>query len=462
MANKNTLTHDSQVSEVSLNYYQTSAYLKYGTSYLPLSTMYCCLGSVTPWTDDNNPPQPVLSQQEIKKVFNNMFVAKRITSNNVSPVIQRIDWIKNNVYDYYQDTIDMFQVDSNGNLILQFYVKNRYDQVFKCLWNNNDKPSLYEPYFQPGAYGTDNIFIGQDGYKWKYIYTIDVGAKINFMDTNWIPVPVNFNISNNGLVYNSTIGSGDIEVINVTNGGSGYDPTNSAITITVTGDGFGVNASAVVSNTQITDIRVTSTGSNFTYANVSISSANGSGAIAIAPVSPSSGHGFNPISELGCSHMMITTEFDGADINSIVPTDIEYYQLSLLVNPIAKSTNPNYANSAIYNTTTGIVVSQGIGLPFINGETVQQINNTTGTVIFSGIVLDFNTSSNLMRLINTVGTPTLNGLIQGLTSKASRTILTVSNPDFIKFTGNITYIENHSGIIRSVDGIEQFRCVLGW
>ena len=214
---------------------------------------------------------------------------------------------------------DLFELDETGKFVNKFYVRNKYDQVFKCLWNNNGGPSTFEPFFQPGTYGTNNIFSGAgDGYKWKYMYTIDAGSKKTFMDANWMPIPVGVNTPQ---PYLTNAGTGDIEVINVTNGGSGYDAVNTFIVVTVTGDGIGAVANVTsqqINNGIITDIIVKPgfSGNNYTYANVSITaytSANlryispiGTGAVAVAPISPVGGHGLDPISELGCNNVMIS------------------------------------------------------------------------------------------------------------------------------------------------------------
>ena len=52
-----------------------------------------------------------------------------------------------------------------------------------------------------------------------FIRPQNVGAKINFLDTTWIPVPLG--ASSFSTVTNN-IGAGDVEVINITNQGSGY------------------------------------------------------------------------------------------------------------------------------------------------------------------------------------------------------------------------------------------------
>lgn len=455
MADKNLLTFNSRVTQVEQLYYSPVAVLPppFGTA---ISTVYCFLSHIEPWTDDNDPPQPTQDQKYLKDIHKGMFAAKLINSNDISPVIQRVDWESGEIYDYYQDDINMFEVDGYGLLYLHFYVKNRYDQVFKCLWNNNGEPSLEEPFFQPGSYGTNNIYKGADGYKWKYMYTIDTGSKQKFMDAYWMPVPVGANTPN---PVQASAGFGDIEAINMINVGTGYDPANSVITVTITGDGTGATGTAQVVDGEVTDIVVTNTGSNYTYANVAITSELGSNAHAIAPISPIGGHAFDPISELGCTRAMFTCEFNGNE-NGIVPIDIDYRQVGLLINPTALSTYPYPAEDSIYKVSTDFIVAAGFGV-YATDEIVFQGESFENST-FSASVLSFDTASNVVHLINKRGTPTLNAPVFGKDSGTVRTLLDVSYPDFQAFSGYLTYVQNRSAIQRSSDGIEQFRFVVGF
>jgi hypothetical protein len=454
MAYKNILTYAAKVSQVEQTYYSPTSVLP--ITGLPISSIYVFLSRVQPWTDDQVPDTPKQTQQYIKEVFKNMFVAKLVNQNGINPVTQRQDWSSGTIYNYYRDDIDMFQVDLNGFNILNYYIRNQYDQVFKCLWNNNSTASTIEPYFQPGNYGVNNIFQGSDGYKWKYLYTINAGSKKTFMDTTWMPVPVGENTPN---PLQTAAGCGDIEVINVTNGGSGYDTANAAVTVTINGDGYGAEGLAVANAAgSITDVIVINPGSNYTHSSVTISSAIGSGATAISPVSPIGGHGFDPVSELACKSVMITSEFNGSE-GGYIPTDIDYYQSGIVINPTSLQNYPYPANSQIYSATTDLVTSTGFGA-FTSGETVYQgsVNDPT----FSATVLDFSTTTNVIRLINITGTPVTNQSLFGQTSKTARTVLTINNKDFVIFSGYLAQIQNRSGIQRSPDGIEQFRFVLGY
>jgi len=457
MANQDLLTYAAKVSQVEQSYFAPVSVLPVTNQ--AISTLYVFLSRVDSWPDDNVPPVPTQDQRYIKSVFANMFVAKQVSSNQISPVIQRIDWQSNVVYQYYQDNIDMFALDQNGLLLNLFYVRNRYDQVFKCLWNNNGALSTVEPFFQPGSYGTDNIYIGTDGYKWKYMYTIDVGSKKTFMDAGWMPVPIGYNTPN---PLSTAAGIGDIEVINVINGGSGYDPANAVVDVVVTttsGIGTGAAGTPVIQNGVITDVVVTNPGSNYSNYTIDVVSAIGSGAVLDSHVSPIGGHGFDPVSELGCSHTMITCEFNGSE-GGIIPTDIDYRQIGIVVNPTSLRTFPNPANSSIYKVSTDLIVSPGFG-SYISDELVYQ-GASLETASYVGTVLSFNPATNVISIINITGTPTLNATVVGNTSKTARTLLSVSTPDFVPFSGYMTVIENRTGVQRSSDGIEQYKFVLGF
>ena len=455
MTNKNILTNGSKVSQIELMYYAPVAVVPpYLTE--PINVFYCFLAKPLPWDDEVNPPVPETDLKSIKQVFKNMFIAKKIKTNDISPVIQRIDWTSGVIYDHFDDEVDMFLKDINGYIARAFYVKNKYDQVFKCLWNNNDQPSTVEPYFEPGTYTANKMFQGQDGYKWKFMYTIDTGLKLKFMDKEWMPVAIGTNTPNPLI---TSAGAGSLDVINVIDGGSGYDPGNSVVEIIITGDGTGAAATANVQSGVIRDIVVTNPGGNYSYADITIKTGYGANAVLVASTSPVGGHGFDPVSELGCDHVMLTCEFEG-DENGLLPTDIDFHQLGIIVNPTTKQYNPTYANGVAYSTTTDIVVAPGSDIGFQMDEIVYQ--GTSNNPSFTATVLYFNQSTNLLKLINTKGVPVINSPLFGQSTTSTRTVLSYSLPNFAIYSGYLAYIENRTGVQRSDDGIEQLKFVLGF
>jgi hypothetical protein len=462
MATSNTqaqLLPSSKVYEV-LQYY-------YSPAQVHDTTLYAFIGRVTPWPDESNPPVPTQDQRSIKDIFKDIIAAKLITSSDISPVIPRIDWDSGTVYDYYQDTENMLAVDSDNIVISQFYVRNRFDQIFKCLWNNNGSQSTVEPQFLPGTFDSSFLVKTADGYKWKFMYSLDAGLKQKFFDADWMPVPI-------GMAPNPVAtfaAEGSIDVINITTVGQGY--TTGGATITINGDGQFANGTPVINAAgYLYDVTMANTGTGYTYAEAVINILPGFStpnvvAIAEAPASPVGGHGFDPISELGCNHIMVAPEFVESE-NGLIPTDMTYRQIGLLVDPVSQESVAEepmaIANGAIYDASTKLFVSPGTG-NYVSGQTIYQ-GASLATSTFSAKVVSFDALNNIIRVINITGTPINNdALIQdasGAINSAVRTLLTTQDPNFITFSGYMLYIENRIGIARSPDGTEQFRIVLSF
>jgi hypothetical protein len=287
------------------------------------------------------------------------------------------------------------------------------------------------------------------------MYTIDAGSKKTFMDSYWMPVPVGQNTPN----PLNDVGRGNIDVINVVNGGSGYDPANTTITLSVTGDGIDATATPVISGGIITDVIVTNTGSEYTQANVSVTTTSGSNASFVVPASPIGGHGFDPVSELGCSRAMIAIEFNGSE-DGYIPTDVNYSQVGVLINPTSLSNYPLAADASIYKTTNDLIVASGFG-SYVPNEVVYQ-GPTLALATFTATVLSFDENTNVVRLINKQGNASTDATLYGNSSGTARTLLTISTPDFVPYSGYLSQIQNRSAIQRSSDGIEQFKFVLGY
>jgi hypothetical protein len=456
-ANTGILTYNDGIFEISKVYYSPTAIIPLTDQ--PLSSLYCFLSRVKSWTNESQPPNPTQDQKYIKEVYKNIFFMKKITSFDMSPVVERIDWVSGDVYAYYRDDVNMFELDFNGTLLRRFYVRNNYDQVFKCLWNNNGAASTVEPIFQPGTFNANQIFQGADDYKWKYLYTISSGSKLKFLDDAWMPVGMEKNVPNPLLKY---AGAGSIDVINVVDGGTGYDETVAPVTVVITGDGQYASANVVITSGSITDVTVSNTGTNYTYANVSISSTQGSGANVVAYPSPIGGHGFNPSSELGARHIMITSSFI-EDENGELPSDIDFRQIGLINNPYAYfGSTVNLANAESYATTTDFILSEGFGA-FAEDETVYQSpDGLLENAYFTATVLSFDTTTNRLRLINTVGAPVLNALVYGNTTQTSRIYLQKQDSEIVPYSGYMMYIENRESVQRNQDSSEIFKFVLGY
>jgi hypothetical protein len=155
----------------------------------------------------------------------------------------------------------------------------------------------------------------------------------------------------------------------------------------------------------------------------------------------------------------MSVQFDGSEGGNI-PTDIDYHQLGIVIDPVTLDSTPYPATGSIYSTTTNLYVAAGFSLYALDEKVYQ--GNSLETATFVGTVLDFDPASNIIKLINTTGSLTTNAPIFGNTSKTVRTLLNYVTPTFVIQSGYMSYIENRSGIQRSADGIEQFKIILGY
>jgi hypothetical protein len=452
---KGLLTNYGSTSQVELSYY----FVVSGNGYVPKhdTSSYFFIGRVQPWDDETNPQLPSQSQIDIKTTFKNMIAAKLLTSSNMSPVVRRIDWKSGTVYNEYRDTEDMFARDNLGNLTKTFYVRNRFDQIFKCLFNKDGSESTVEPILQAGTTEPSQTLYLADGYKWIYITTINKGLKKNFFDNDWMPITIGYGAPN----AVSTAGLGAINAINVTNSGDlNYTDGITTTSVTITGDGQGCSAYANVSNSFVSDIIVTNSGNNYTFATVTIQPTSGYGghdATAIAVISPVGGHGADPVSELGCNRVMFSVELDGSESGTI-PTDISFRQLGIVVNPeLIDGSTPT---GTLYNTTDLAYVSFGSDLYTI-GERVYQGDSLLNST-YSAEVCSFDSVNNIIYLINIVGTYTIGQPVYAVSSGTTRILLNYTKTDFSVGSGYMMYYENRTPVQRSIDGNEQLRLLLSF
>jgi hypothetical protein len=446
----------SGLSEEVIKYY-FSPNLIFKNSEDEFLNLYCFIAKVDPWLDEINIPEPENSDFYLKNVNKNLIALKKINTNDICPVIKRIDWVTGTIYEHYSS-------DQVSNI--QYYVRNSYDQVFKCLSNGTTKnslsgvPSITQPLIDFTTNFTDNIIDTGDGYIWKYLYSIDVGAKLKFFDENWMPLPIT---THRKSIKNNTIGCGEVSIINVYDTGEGYSNDNGfniTTSIKIDGDGTGAQARAIIANNKVEKILMMSFGSNYTYATANVVpniGYTGNGAVLLSEISPVGGHGHDLISELGCRTLMITAEFNGTETGTL-PADIDYRQLGLLTNPeILIGSEIKFANSSIYKTTHDVTVSQGSGI-YQQDEIVYQ--GDAATPSYSGRVLNFDAINNVLYLINTHGTVSLYQGLFGTISNTSRLILQETIEQVIPFSGNIIYLENRTKVQRTPSGLEQFRLTL--
>jgi len=440
----------SSVFSENLRIYNAEQF-KHSISELGPTSIYLTIGRVRAWADDSDPPQANSGVATFNDIWQQMIAAKLITGGDVRHGIRRINWTSGTVYDAYDHctcSLLLFNDDVN------FFVLTTDWNVYKCLFNNNGAPSTVMPTQTITGASVEE----QDGYVWKYMYTLTSEERIRFMTNSYIPVRTLL-VDNNSLqwqVQDSAV-PGSIEIIKVGNGGSNYTNANS-ITVTITGDGTGATARAKInsSSNTISGISMIGHGSGYTYATVSISdSGTGIGATANAVISPPGGHGSDPMRELGGSYLILNPRIKASEDGKITINN-EYRQISLLQDPVVAGTG-NMASNTVYTQVMKLTVSPGT-INYFEDEYVYQ-GESLANSSFKGLVVDWNDGNNILQLTDTYGIIT-STLLNGANSGASRFVESITEKELKPYSGNLLYVDNIVPIERAADQTEDYKIVL--
>jgi len=241
-------------------------------------------------------------------------------------------------------------------------------------------------------------------------------------------------------------------------GNSSVNLINVLTRVVIEGDGTETITSVRLSTSNtVQKIDVLNAGINYTQANVIIYG-SGTGATARAILPPKFGHSYNPAVELGASNVMIVSRVGETDAteNKVIPTDINFRQYGLLVNPYKYNDNvPMNENNSID------VISQTLDLTllatsfFNTNEMVYQgsINNPT----FIGYVVQ--QESNIVKLNNIYKEPTVGSLLIGTQSGSKNTVISIKNPDLKPYSGDIIFARNILKVQRSLAQAEEVKLV---
>lgn len=302
---------------------------------------------------ETNTPSPIDNLNYHYSYKDTILGVKKITSSDVIRVIPKIKWESGLKYDMYRHDYSSYnttKVSASTKLYdSKYYVINRDYNVYICLYNGisvdnpNGIPSFYEPTNTSTSSQEEN-----DGYVWKYLYSISPSDILKFDSDNYIPVP---NVWSSA-VKDSAI-SGKIETILIEKS-SAYDIGSELIfnNVEILGDGSGAYA-RVEFNSDSYPIKVTVTngGSGYTFATLNLNSVVSpieSTAIFNVIIPPDGGHGYNLYNELGAFRALVYSRIDNSNISN--PDFIEGNSFSRI--GIIKDIK-SYGSSSLFNQSTG-------------------------------------------------------------------------------------------------------------
>ena len=194
--------------------------------------------------------------------------ARNILKQECEFVVKRHDWTSGTYYERYKNDIDLRDK--------VYYVKNSQDNVYVCLDNSENGASGGDRSTVEPKGKSSVPFTTTDGYKWKYLYTIDGHYKdylrsvnsVSYMPVKTISV-ADARSSNAAdtlrAQYNSERGhSGRLESATIDLSDTISFSTNNP-TITVVGDGVGASIKLSVNNNNVNGITILSEGRDYNY-----------------------------------------------------------------------------------------------------------------------------------------------------------------------------------------------------
>lgn len=416
------------------------------------NVLYLYLGKAEEYADELVPTSPGTSSSNTDiEPWLSMFGAKRIQSGDISHVAKRYNWISGQTYDQYDDK----GANSTDTLTSQFYVITDQYNVYKCLFVPKDNlgiglPSTVKPT------GTDTTKITtSDGYIWKYMFTVQTSEALKFLTPNHIPVKTltTDDGSDQWLVQQAAV-DGAVEIIVIENAGAGYV---TAPSITVKGDGTGIQLTASVSGGKVTAINILNQGSGYTKLDITLSGGGTGGGEPTTPatvraiISPRGGHGSDPIRELGGIYVLMNVRLDGSESGTFT-TNNDFRQLGIIVDPYIYGTTDK-STAPVVRQTFKYQVTDVTGL-FERDEIITFGDN-------SALLVDVEEEESNTFIYTTLPSPGLFEIgdnLQG--ASANGTVLTIETPGLKPYTGDIIYIENRVSVARAADQVEDVKLIV--
>lgn len=174
------------------------------------STYYVFAAGHVPRVSSTIPDADDDVRETVVDVYHDMIFAKKVAASDVSLMVRNVPWVSNTVYSMYDDL-------DTGIMSEAYYVivnEGSFYHGWKCLDNNQGARSTVSPVFAD-IDATDELYETVDGYRWKYMYTVDSTTASKFSTSDYFPITAN------SAVVAAAV-DGAIDVIAVSSNGQGY------------------------------------------------------------------------------------------------------------------------------------------------------------------------------------------------------------------------------------------------
>ncbi len=465
-------------------------------------------------------PPPLDGFNESNEVKSTLLTLKKITSEDIRRVVKKNKWVAGTTYEMYRHDYNIYNrtpITAQASLYeANYYVVNEDFRVYICLQNGSNpdypkgRPSFDEPTFidlEPRVAGTSN-----DGYIWKYLFTIKPSEIYKFDSIEYMPVPENWGTVGESISMKGNSIDGKIEVITIKDRGTNYQPISNTFTnIPILGDGEGGKATITVDSFgKVSDIFVTDGGSGYTKGIIKFepgapgitTSLTNTGTLASFDViiPPKGGHGYDIYRELGAYRVLVYSRFVTESSNPDTILGNDFARVGIIKNPKVTGSDTELLNTSEVSALKSLklsgittlttyptdgIITQNIGYGKTAIGFVASWDNITGVLKYYQPV---GLATNLVayKINEFTSNPGDNGslFISGSTSPATdlsidynftgvTTVINnrtyqlgsyfsagISSAEYNTKSGDIIYLDNRYPIPRSVNQKEDIKIVL--
>ena len=426
------------------------------------------------WTN-NQPINPVDNQEAAFDIYDQMIGLKKIPSSEIRSVIPNKTWASGTIYDIYRHNYGSV-ISATNNVVnyveglntethlyeTNFFIVTSEYKVYKCLNNNNNGQSTVEP-----SSTTSAPFTLSDGYVWKYLFSVNANDFERFKSDEYIPIPETSSIDANNAIAPASNYGGAIYNVVIKAPGTNYT-ANSEFDIIGDGTNGRVRITSTDAAGAITGIKVLNPGSGYTFAQ--INTTGGSNAVLEPIISPKEGMATTGMSlELGAYRLALHCKLENSDF--VFGNDFSV--VGIIYNPVTTSTSStligtrkmtlDYSTSGVSPLANAqedyddlLISTPGAG----SGATGRIVHYEPDTV--NDIYTIYFTQENTVGagLQSSGARPSFVDGESIIIGSETVTINTVSEPDIVRGSGEIIYIDNRNTISRAQDQTEDFKIIL--
>tara|TARA_B100000427_G_scaffold115162_1_gene95658 strand:+ start:1592 stop:3229 length:1638 start_codon:yes stop_codon:yes gene_type:complete len=336
-------------------------------------------------TWNTSTPNPTDDFNYLNHSKDTMIFGKKITPDNIRRVIRKVTWTSGNRYEIYRHDYNSSNAspitDSSRLYDANYFVINKDYNVYICIDNGSSgintegNRSQNEPLFT-GLEPTRAAGSVDDGYIWKFLFSVAPSDIIKFDATEFIPLPNDWNSSTDAQITavrdngNSDVNNNQIKNVYIADQGNGYAGSGVSQEFNIVGDGSGGKVIVDVVGSKITGTQISVGGKGYTYGMVDLTSissgvAADSEAKLIPIIPPSKGHGYDLYKELGADRVLVYARFD--DSTKDFPIDTKFAQIGIVKNPTSIGSTQVFTDNqfssvkSLYLDTFDITQSLSIG-----------------------------------------------------------------------------------------------------